>query len=149
MADITKHLAIRDAIADVLNVSPALAGGRIYENREYLLPATASSSIQVFRDSSDPARGPIMGAPVDWDTALRIVIKARTFGGISAETAADVLSASVYARILAAAQNGLGGLASDVRQGAITWQQDEAETNVAVCEMQFVIQHRTEANVIT
>jgi hypothetical protein len=149
MADITKHLAIRDAVADVLAAAPALAAGRIYENREYLLPRSDSTSIQVFRDNSDPTRGAIMGAPVDWDTNLRIVIKARTFGGLGAETAADVLSASVYARILAAAQNGLGGLASDVRQGSITWQQDEAETNVAVCEMAFTIQHRTEANVIT
>ncbi|MGY8903208.1 MAG: hypothetical protein ACKVIH_01505 [Burkholderiales bacterium] len=149
MPDITKHLVIRDAIADLLQAAPALAGGRIYENREYLLPATASSSIQVFRDDSVPNRADIMGAPVDWRTRLRIVVKARTATGISAETAADVLSASIYARILAAAQTGLGGLASDVEQGQLTWQQDEAETGVATCEMEFYILHRTEANTIT
>lgn len=146
----SQHLAVRDAVAALLQAAPALAGGRVFENRDYKLAADASSGVWVFRDDSTPARGPMMVSPIDWTTRVRVVVKARTVGGItgtSAETAADTLATEAYARVMAAPQ--LGGLASDLEAGQILWQQDEIETSVAMCELEFFVQHRTTSNLLT
>ena len=143
----SQHLAVRDAVAALLQAAPALAGGRVFENRDYKLAADAASGVWVFRDDSIPARGPIMGSPIDWTTRVRVVVKARTTGGVTAETAADALATEAYARVMAAPQ--LGGLASDLEAGQITWQQDEIETSVAMCELEFFVQHRTTSNLLT
>ena len=143
----SQHLAVRDAVAALLQAAPALAGGRVFENRDYKLAADAASGVWVYRDDSTPARGPMMVSPIDWTTRVRVVVKARTTGGVSAETAADTLATEAYARVMAAPQ--LGGLASDLEAGQITWQQDEIETSVAMCELEFFVQHRTTSNLLT
>ena len=143
----SQHLAVRDAVAALLQAAPALAGGRVFENRDYKLAADAASGVWVFRDDSTPARGPLMVSPIDWTTRVRVVVKARTSGGVSAETAADALATEAYARVMAQPQ--LGGLASDLEAGQIVWQQDEIETSVAMCELEFFVQHRTTSNLLT
>lgn len=143
----SQHLAVRDALAALLQASPALAGGRVYENRDYKLAADAPSAVWVYRDDSTPARGPMMVSPIDWTTRVRVVVKARSASGITAEIAADSLATDVYGRIMAAPQ--LGGFISDIEAGPIVWQQDDVETAVAMCELEFLVQHRTSANVLT
>ena len=143
----SQHLAVRDAVAALLQAAPALAGGRVFENRDYKLAADAASGVWVFRDDSTPARGPLMVSPIDWTTRVRVVVKARTSGGVSAETAADALATEAYARVMAQPQ--LGSLASDLEAGQIVWQQDEIETSVAMCELEFFVQHRTTSNLLT
>lgn len=142
----SQHLAVRDAVASLLQAAPALAGGRVFENRDYKLATDAASGVWVYRDDSTPARGPMMFSPIDWTTRVRVVIKARTSGGVSAETAADTLATEAYARVMGAPQ--LGGLASDLEAGQMLWQQDEIETSVAVCELEFFVQHRTTNNLL-
>lgn len=143
----SQHLAVRDAVGDMLLAPPALAAGRVYKNRDYKLAADAASGVWVTRDDSSPARGPMMVAPIDWTTRVRVVVKARSAGGVAAETAADTVATEAYARIMAAPQ--LGGLASDLEAGQILWQQDEIETSVATCELEFFVQHRTTSNTLT
>ena len=143
----SQHLAVRDAVAALLQAAPALAGGRVFENRDYKLAADAASGVWVFRDDSTPARGPLMVSPIDWTTRVRVVVKARTSGGVSAETAADALATEAYGRVMAQPQ--LGSLASDLEAGQIVWQQDEIETSVAMCELEFFVQHRTTSNLLT
>lgn len=143
----SQHLAVRDAVAALLQAAPALAGGRVYENRDYKLAADAASAVWVYRDDSTPARGPMMVSPIDWTTRVRVVVKARSTGGVMAETAADSLATEAYARIMAATQ--ISGQTSDVEAGQITWQQDEIETSVAMCELEFFVQHRTTSNTLT
>ena len=143
----SQHLAVRDAVAALLQASPALAGGRVFENRDYKLAADAASGVWVYRDDSTPDRGTITGAPIDWTTRVRVVVKARTSGGISAETAADMLATEAYARIMG--QPHLGGLASDLAAGSINWQQDDADTAVALCELEFFVKHVTTSNLLT
>lgn len=143
----SQHLAVRDAIAALLQATPALAGGRVFVNRDYKLPADAASGVWVYRDDSTPARGPMMVSPIDWTTRVRVVVKSRSTGGVTAETAADTLATDAYARVMAQPQ--LGGLASDLEAGQIVWQQDEIETSVAQCELEFLVQHRTTSNQLT
>lgn len=143
----SQHLAVRDAVAALLQAAPSLVNVRVFENRDYRLPAEQAVGIWVFRESSEPARGAIYGAPIDWATRLRVVVKARsTPQAATAEVAADTVATAAYAAVMANQQ--LGGLASDLEAGPITWLQEEAETNVAVCEMEFTAQHRTTSNTL-
>jgi hypothetical protein len=144
---ITKHLTIRDTVAALYDAAPALAGGRIYENRNLPLPDGAESQIQVYRIESEPDR-PLLGshAPVHWSTEIEIVVKARK-GAATAEVVADEIMADCYARVMA--DQTLGGQIAVVEPGSITWDQDEAATTVAVARWRFRVWHTTENNVIT
>lgn len=142
----TLHLGIRNAVADLLAATTALAGGRIHRNREFVLASGEASAIWVNRGDSEPERRTVAGT-MDWVTDISVQIRTRKDGGTDAETAADGLSADVYARIMASAN--LGGLAIDTIPGPITWDQDENEGLVCVCTMAFTVQHRTADNVIT
>ena len=51
----SQHLAVRDAVASLLQAAPALAGGRVFENRDYKLATDAASGVWVYRDDSTPA----------------------------------------------------------------------------------------------
>ena len=143
----SQHLALRDAVVVLLLAGPPVFAGRVYANRDYKLAADAPSGVWVYRDDSTPARGPMMVSPIDWTTRFRVVVKARTTGGISAETAADTAATEVYARIMS--QPFFAATVSDVEAGPITWQQDEIETSVAQCELEFLVQHRTTHNLLT
>lgn len=141
----SKHLAIRDAVAALY---AGLAGDRIYENREYPLQQDVPSHIQVYRVDAQSER-PFLGAtaPIDWTTTIRTVVKARKDATNSAEIAADTVMAACWARVMA--DQTLGGLVQLLESGGITWEQDEADSNVVMFTWDFQVQHRTEANVIT
>ena len=143
----SQHLAVRDAVAALLQGDPGLANVRVFENRDYRLPAEQAVGIWVFRETSEPARGAINGAPIDWTTRLRVVVKARSVPqAATAEVAADTVATTAYAAVMANQQ--LGGLSSDLEAGPLTWFQEETETNVAVCEMEFTVHHRTSSNTL-
>jgi hypothetical protein len=135
----TLHIAIRDAVAALFTANTALAGGRVYSNREFVLVQGVESGIWVNRRTSNPVR--ITTPVIDWDTEINVQIRTRKGASGSAEAIADDLSASVYGRLMSASN--LGGLAIDVVPGPIDWSQDEADTNVCVCDMTFTVQHRT------
>lgn len=144
----TLHLGVRNALANLLLAPTALAGGRIHQNRDYALNQEEASAISVYRRQSVAERWAIDGGPVDWLTEIEVLIKARTVTGTTAEVAADGLCSDVYARVMAAPT--LGGLAMDTQPpGAIVWDQDEADANVATCTMTFTVLHRTAGNAIT
>ena len=143
----SQHLALRDVVVALLLAGPPVFAGRVYANRDYKLAADAPSGVWVYRDDSTPTRGPMMASPIDWATRLRVVVKARTAGAVPAETAADTAATEVYARIMS--QPFFAAAVSDVEAGPITWQQDDAETAVAQCELEFLVQHRTSNNLLT
>jgi hypothetical protein len=142
----TLHLGIRNAVADLLAAATALAGGRIHRNREFVLAQGEASAIWVNRGDSEPERRTVAGT-MDWSTDISVQIRTRKDGATDAETAADSLSADVYARVMAATN--LGGLAIDVIPGPITWDQDENEGLVCVCTLAFTALHRTTEQAIT
>jgi hypothetical protein len=143
----SKHLGIRDAVAALYQAATALAGGRIYENRDYPLQQGVESHIQVYRVQSVPERTLLAAtAPVDWTTQIRTVIKARKSASASAEAIADDLAVSCYSRVMAAQT--LGGLAGLLDPGPFEWDQDEADTSVVQVSWDITVQHRTESNSI-
>lgn len=143
----SQHLALRDSLVALLLAAPPVFAGRVYANRDYKLAADAPFGVWVFRDDSTPVRGSMMSSPIDWSTRFRVVVKARTAGGVSAEIAADEKATEAYARIMA--QPFFAATVSDVEAGQIAWQQDDAETAVAQCDLEFSVQHRTSGNLLT
>lgn len=143
----TKHLAVRDALAAAYQAAPALST-RILENRQLTLPEGVPSQIQVYRVDSNPDLQLIHStAPIDWATTLRTVIKARKSGGSSAEAVGDDLMAQCFARVMA--DQSLGGTVEELTTGAFTWDQDEADTTVAVVTWDVTVIHRTANNILT
>lgn len=143
----SKHLGLRDAVAALFAAAPALANGNIQENRDQPLDERSASQISVYRVQSIPERE-LLGslAPIDWTTDIRVVIKARSMDGTSAEAAADDIACSVYSRLMA--DQGLGGLCNLMDPGPFQWDQDEADVHVVVVVFDVRLQHRTEANTV-
>lgn len=142
----SKHRAIRVAVAALFTAAPALASGRVYENRAYTLATDVASQIHVNYVASDPQPIAIAGAPIAWATEIEIQIKARAGGGLSAEDVADALWTDVFARVMAAQQ--LGGLAAYLDPGAMSAQDDQAEVGVCSLTWRFTVQHDTSNNSI-
>jgi hypothetical protein len=135
----SKHLGLRDAVAALFS---GLAGGRVHENRNYPLDAAVASQIHVYRMRSPAQRTNLSQlAPVDWETEIRVLIKARS------EAVADDLSCSCFALLMA--DQSLGGLCDEMEPLEMAWDQDEADTGVVVVSMDFRLKHRTQNNVIT
>jgi hypothetical protein len=143
----SKHMAIRAAVAALFAAATPLAGGRVFQNREYALGAGVASQIHVNRVESDPEGEILTGAPIDWQTELEVVIKARKSGGAEAEDVADEIWTEAYARLMA--DQSLGGLAMLLTQGQVTFGQDEADTDVAEIRWRFTVMHRTTNNAIS
>lgn len=142
----SKHLAIRAAVAALFAAATALAGGRIFQNRDYTLASGVASQIHVNRVDSDPDGEILTGAPVDWVTQIEVVIKTRKSGATEAEDVADEIWTDAYARLMA--DQSLGGLVGLLTQGAVSFDQDEADTDVAVITWRFSVTHRTANNSI-
>lgn len=136
----TSHLQVRAAMAAAIRRAPALTA-RVDEQRDQTLPTDAPTSIAIFRDGSTADRGAILGAPMDWVTRIRVVAKARSISGLSADLAIDGLTTAIYQRVLA--DPSLGGVADDTEPEDITWDQDEADTSLAVAVITFRVRHRT------
>jgi len=142
----TKHLGIRNAVAALLVA--LLPADRIHTNRAQSLPDGVASDIVVARRLSVPERN-LAGAtaPIDWQTELRITIRARTVGAATAEATADALMAQVYALVMT--DTTLGGSAMDLDPGAMDWSEDEAETGLALVTWDCRVMHRTTFDDIT
>jgi hypothetical protein len=142
----SKHIGIRDACAALLAAAPAISPGGVLENRELPLPNGVESQVHVFRVVSPPERGAVQGAPIDWSTQVRIVVKARK-GADTAERIADSIATEVYARLMA--DQVLGGLAMGADPGAFVWDQDEIDPDVAMVTWDITYLHRTEHSSIS
>lgn len=141
------HLGIRDAVAALYQAPTALAGGRIYANRDYALAVDVATQINVHRVQSVPERTLLgVAAPIDWTTEIRTAITARKSGATSAEAAADAIAVACYARVMA--DQTLGGLCDQLDPGPFSWEQDEADSTVVVITWDIRVLHRTSNNVI-
>lgn len=137
----SQHLAVRNAVAALF---AGLSG--VFGNRNLPLPTDVASRIDVYRVSSDPTQA-TTAHPIDWETLLRVEIRARTAAGVSAEQIAEDLACACFERVMAAQD--LGGLAQDLQVGSLEWDQDEADTAVAKVTWEITVTHVTDNNVIT
>lgn len=142
----SKHLGIRDAVAAAY--AGLLDPARILANRDHGMPEGVAAQIHVHRTQSVPESAPVMtGAPLDWVTDIRTLVKARKDGATSAEDVADDLAGQCFARVMA--DQTLGGLCFQIESGPFVWDQDEQDTAVAVATWDIRVWHRTNGNTVT
>jgi hypothetical protein len=139
-------MAIRDAFVAKLQQAPAISGGRIVGNRRRPMAAQDASQVFVYLEESIAAQGAILGAPIDWQTRLRIECVARETSGATAEELADSLAQEVFARIQS--DINLAGLTQDIEPTALAWMEDEGDTSVMSAQLLFNAVHRTQNNTI-
>lgn len=143
----SQHMAVRAAIAELFAVEPALADGGIFENDDVAMPVDKSQQIHVDRVTSDPFEGPITGSPIDWDTEIDLTFKARKGNDLRADVVCDQLWTDAFARLMANQQ--LGGLAQQIKPGAVEFDQDRTDGNVAEIKQRITVVHRTTSNSIS
>lgn len=142
----SKHRSVRVAVAALLSANPSLAEGRIFENRNYRLPSGVESQVHVNYVQSEPQRAAINGAPIDWDTAIEITVKARANDVLSAEDIADEIWTAAYARVMA--DQTLGGTVASIDPGVVTVDDDEADTGTCKLTWSILVRHETSNNSI-
>lgn len=141
------QMAVRNALAATLTASPALAGGRVRENRDIALDIGEASAIAVYLRRSDPLRATLSGGQTQYTTQIEVVCLARASGSDSADTVTDALATAALARIMA--DPGLGGLTSDLYlDGPIEWDQTEAATPGARVSFNLSAVHYAAENTI-
>jgi hypothetical protein len=145
----SKHQALVAYVAALFTAATALAGGNVYEGRDFPLPAGTASQIHVFAEDSTPEANVLTGAPVDWTTQVNVVIKARRAPGATAEHVCDSIWVDVYARAMADPTLGGGLNVELLTAGPLTRDRDEADTDVAAFTWQVSVVHRTANNTVT
>jgi hypothetical protein len=136
------------AVAALFNVATALAGGRVFQNRDFSLANGIASQVHVNYGGSAPMYLHMgTDSPQDHDTEIEVVILTRKVsGGSEAPVAGDEIFTEAYARVMA-----------DQSLGSRVWQltdgekdnEPEADTSVNRITWRFNVKHRTANNVIT
>lgn len=138
----SKHLGLRVAIAGLLTAGPALAGGYVFQNRDYTLPTGRDAQVHVNLEKSDPIDIHLgLDAPRDWESTVAIVVLARRSGSVEAADAADAIWTDAYARL--AADQTLGGQVWDMLPGEMDTEPDEADTSITRLTWRLTLRHRT------
>jgi hypothetical protein len=144
----SKHHAIGSYIAALMTAAPALAGGFVFENRDYALPTDRAAQLHVNVRNSPPME-PLAGvdSPIDWETTIEFTVLARRADGVEASAAADAIWTDVYGRVMA--DRGLGGLAWGFEPGEMNSEPDEADTSLTRLTWLIKVSHRTDATSIS
>lgn len=140
----TQHQAIVEYAVGLLTAGTPLVGGRVFEGRDLPLGSDVASQIHVFLDDSTPEGNILTGAPMDWESKVEIVIRARKSGSNSAEKVADSIWFDVWSRVMA--DQSLGGLVQLFTAGPMERDRDRTDPDVAAFTWSFTVQHRTTNN---
>lgn len=139
----SKHLQIRQAVSLAL---ADVVQGRVRQNRNFNLPTGVDSQVHVNFRGSEPERGGIAGAPIDWATEIEFVILARKVADQDASDVADAIWAEVFGLLMA--DQSLGGLAAYIEPGSAHVEDGEADTTTCRLTWSITVQHRTNNNAI-
>lgn len=142
----TQHQAIVEAYAALLTAGTPLAGGRVFEGRDLALGSDVASQIHVFLNDSIPNGDVLTGAPIDWESEIAFVVRARSSASASAEKVADALLFEVWSRVMAG--QSVGGLVTQFTAGPVTRDRDPADSNVAAFSWTPTVAHRTANNTL-
>jgi hypothetical protein len=145
----SKHRAIGSYIAALMNASTALAGGFIFENRDYSLPTDRSAQLHVNVSASMPLDPGMAGisSPIDYETTIELTVLTRRADGVEASAAADAIWTDAYARVMA--DRTLGGLVWALDPGEMNSEPDEADTSLTRLTWLIKVSHRTDATSIS
>jgi hypothetical protein len=144
----TQHLAMRDAIVDLLKQEPPLADGRVYGGRKRPLPASASSAIVVRLERTASTLASVQGGRTSWATLISIECYGRIEG--AGDSVADQLLEDIFARL--ETDSNLGGKAMDTEPLAgdtISWDYDELDTSLECATARFLVRHQTTGRTLT
>ena len=131
------------AVVARLSAAQALVDGGVHRARRRPLPDSVSGMINVYLGGSLPTRGSIVGAPIDWITAVRLEAIARGDASTTGDQAALALHQKAWERLFGTPS--LDGLVMDMEPGAIVSDEDEADTQIGVVTGTVQVMHRTAA----
>jgi hypothetical protein len=143
------HQVILAAAAAALAVSPAVADVITHSGSpgRPSLPEGQAQQVDIRFAGSDPDRGDINGAPIDWITHIRIDALARGTATVGAEFRALQLHADAWHRLMTDAT--FRALVQDLQPGQIQ-APDAAEGDATCCCISGFLMavHRTSANTL-
>ena len=141
------HDAVIDAVLKALRLGPAVTNGLIDEDIDAdEVPEEAQEVVSVAMAASTPARGAILGHPIDWRTEVAVTCFARSDGRTPAGRASRALHAKVFARLTQ--DPTLGGVAFYVEEPDITAERDPKDTRLGSCTGIYPVSHRTAARTL-
>ena len=129
----------------LLMQAPAVTSGLIGEDVDLAsLPETTEEAISVSLSGSDPQDATVLlGAPVDWITAVQVECYARRDARSAAGRASRALHGKVYQRLLTGNPVGAAIVGADVRQPSIRTDQQVLDTRTGVTVAVYPVLHRT------
>lgn len=135
--------AIAAAVKTRLETDPAVCPS-IVRSRNRPVAEQNTQAVVIHLRSSEPNRGAILGAPVDWTT--RIEVECYATGTSPGDSAVDALLLSVHDRLLA--DKTLAGTADDVYVEDIAWETEAQAANAGCATLTLGVLHRTASNTL-
>lgn len=135
--------AIEAGFASLLSTGPAVSGLiEVNGDPDFTLPegTTAAVVISAMNATAQPLGG-FHGNPIDRETIVVVRCFASAIG-TSARPAANALAASVYARLFATPDLGLG-VEVDVGEPDFSWNEGTAARRFATAILSYTVTHRT------
>jgi len=145
----TRHLLMVQAVVQLLQAEPAIAGGRVYSARTRAIPVDVPSAVNVSLERSTSQLASVIGGRTTWSTLITVECYGK-LEGVSADEAADPVLEAVFERL--ASDPSLGGLAMSVEPlegDTLSWDFDSLETNMACITAKFVVRHQTTGRTLT
>lgn len=138
----TAFAQVRATVAEALLDSPALAGGRVYQNRVRPITQGEPSAINVRLLDSEGE--PTLIEATHWHTVLQIECAARSApGGEQAETRADALLESAFERLHGLERPGEIALIDIEEDASVVWDHDADDVPYACATLRVTVTHRT------
>lgn len=135
----TAFSKVTAAIVAALQAAPAVSA-QIYRARDRSVPENCADAVNVQFEGSEPNRGAINGAPVDWISRIAVDCYARS-RTLEGDEAVDELLQSVYERL--AANPTLGGVVDDIGEPDIVADYDSLGQKTGWVRLTYPILHRT------
>ncbi len=140
----SKALQIAEAVQTLFE-TPALTGigvGGVVDDPDYAFELSDLPMVAVYMGDEGAADRAVIGMN---DRSLVVIVRVTAKkGGVTGKSAlasCDPLLVATHNRLMAAPT--LGGLALDIRQGAIRRQRDVLEVPVAYTEIEYLVDYRT------
>ena len=137
----TAHRAIRQALVDLLKISPAVAGGRVFPIRDRSIGVDSPNAVVVRLRRSSSELASVIGGPTSWTTLVSVECYGRA---ASDDSPADQVVDDVFDRL--ASDPTLGDLVMECAPYAgdtLNWDSEELDEKLECITAIFEIKHQT------
>lgn len=138
----TAFSEITAAFESALSRAPAVAQSVTRAN-DRPVPANLNTAVNVRFEGSQPDRGAIRGAPIDWLSRVSVECYAKASSD-GPDVAVDAVMNAVYCRL--AEDETLGGMADDIGVPMIEADYDAQAQKTGWVRMTYTVVHRTANN---